>query len=256
MSKNSGVVALNSNEATITMATITIKALKVNNRQLTQAVFRQLPERSLIEESKPELIGLPWGWVNYRSADMGEGRQFVAQFGTTLARCPVRLRRSSTFWPSDSAPDPYLALARYYKKLCIKEILLSALYGTLPADAVRNSSVGIEARGGFPAFSFEFHSHIHYDIIDIVQQIYFPTTRYRDVPGTYKRDTVPPDEVREDARGRLRDHLLKRGFDPAITPARRLAELDRIADLASAYCRRWDDLINTLESVEQLFIAT
>ena len=57
-----GIVALQVSEATVSTVTVTIKALKINNRQLTQAVFRQLPERSLIDAENVELLGLPWGW--------------------------------------------------------------------------------------------------------------------------------------------------------------------------------------------------
>ena len=50
---------------TIQTATVEIKSLTLNNKQMTQAVFRQLKEEPLIDEKTGELLGQPWGTVNY-----------------------------------------------------------------------------------------------------------------------------------------------------------------------------------------------
>jgi len=50
--------------AEIHTATVSLKMITVNQRQMTLSVFRQIPQKQLISETM-ELIGTPWGWVNY-----------------------------------------------------------------------------------------------------------------------------------------------------------------------------------------------
>lgn len=88
----SKVIALDAEDVRITTCTVTIKTLRVDSRQLTQSVFRQLPEIDLIDPVTLELSGLPWGWVNYH---LGHHRHqnFVIQKGQHLYR--------SEFWVAE-----------------------------------------------------------------------------------------------------------------------------------------------------------
>jgi hypothetical protein len=52
-------------DASIKQVAIEVKVIKIDNKQMTLAVFRQLPERPIIHEGTGELTGLPWGRVNY-----------------------------------------------------------------------------------------------------------------------------------------------------------------------------------------------
>lgn len=55
---------LTAQTATITTATVEVKTLTISGKQVTLAVFRQLPESPLInDEGNPN--GQPWGTVNY-----------------------------------------------------------------------------------------------------------------------------------------------------------------------------------------------
>lgn len=86
------LLALDASQATISTATVTINTLRVNNKQLTQATFRQLPKRELINVNGLEVLGAVWGWVNYTpSGEPEKFTQFVAQFGAELCRCPVKV---------------------------------------------------------------------------------------------------------------------------------------------------------------------
>lgn len=97
--KSNGLLALSANEATITTATVNIRTLRVGTKQLTQSVFRQLPKRVLIDYEAIKLLGTVWGWVNYTPADReSDFRQFVAQFGDELCRCPVPRDHRATQW--------------------------------------------------------------------------------------------------------------------------------------------------------------
>jgi len=44
---------------------VEIKTLTIEGKQVTLTVFRQLQERSLINELTGDLNGIPWGFVNY-----------------------------------------------------------------------------------------------------------------------------------------------------------------------------------------------
>jgi hypothetical protein len=52
-------------EAVVRTATVEIKTLTVGGRQVTLALFRQLPYSSIIDASTLGLRGVPWGTVNY-----------------------------------------------------------------------------------------------------------------------------------------------------------------------------------------------
>jgi hypothetical protein len=52
-------------EATISTVTVEIKTVRVGKKQLTLAVFRQLVKEALLDPKTGELLGDPWGLVNY-----------------------------------------------------------------------------------------------------------------------------------------------------------------------------------------------
>ena len=52
-------------QASLKTATITVKALTIDKRQMTLSVFRQLQEEALVDTDTGEFRGLPWGTVNY-----------------------------------------------------------------------------------------------------------------------------------------------------------------------------------------------
>lgn len=56
---------INITKADIKTASIKIKVITVDNRNLTLSVFRQIPRRILIDSETHDLNGIPWGIVNY-----------------------------------------------------------------------------------------------------------------------------------------------------------------------------------------------
>lgn len=88
---------LTTETATITTATIEVKALTIGARQVTLAVFRQLREDPLIAEDGT-LNGAPWGIVNYhpdKCADAKEHLHVVWQHGDELRRAQVRAPKNA-----------------------------------------------------------------------------------------------------------------------------------------------------------------
>ncbi len=56
-------------EATIKTLSVEVRALTIGSKQVTLAVFRQLPARQIIDPKTGELRGVPWGRVNYHPGD-------------------------------------------------------------------------------------------------------------------------------------------------------------------------------------------
>ena len=56
---------ISAHEATVRTAAVEIKALTIDGKQVTLAVFRQLPKEPVINENSGNLNGLVWGRVNY-----------------------------------------------------------------------------------------------------------------------------------------------------------------------------------------------
>ncbi len=56
---------LTTEDVAITTLSIEVKVMKIGKRQVTLAVFRQLPEEPLIDHLTGKLKGIPWGRVNY-----------------------------------------------------------------------------------------------------------------------------------------------------------------------------------------------
>jgi hypothetical protein len=255
------MVALDTADVAITTATITIKALKVDNRQLSQAIFRQLPERPLIDEAKVELLGLPWGWVNYEAAGMGDGRQFVAQFGEKLFRCPVRLVPSGRFWwrnETGFVPEGFGSI--WQRFLALKEplFLASALAGGQPLHKVPTPR--------FPVFGLQDDFAVAVDVQDsnirsAVQRCLAPqevthTVRTGKGEWPYERRVVKTaDEVKAEAVAKIREYIAGWGESPDLSPATVMAQMSSVCKEAMDYCLRWDRLIERLTNVEQLFIA-
>jgi hypothetical protein len=57
--------AISVQQASLKTAAVTIKALVIDRRQVTLAVFRQLIEEPLVDAETGRFNGLPWGRVNY-----------------------------------------------------------------------------------------------------------------------------------------------------------------------------------------------
>lgn len=53
-------------EAIVKTAMVQIKALTIEGKQITLAVFRQLQDEEIIDPKTGQLCGVPWGLVNYK----------------------------------------------------------------------------------------------------------------------------------------------------------------------------------------------
>ena len=85
--------ALTALSAELLTASVSIKTLTVAGRQVTQAVFRQLIDESIVDLETMQLRGVGWGHVRYLIDLKPEvAINLVWQSGNDLRRCIVRRR--------------------------------------------------------------------------------------------------------------------------------------------------------------------
>jgi hypothetical protein len=135
---------LTTDDVAIKTLTVEVKVMKIGNRQVTLAVFRQLPEKPILDVLTGELVGIPWGRVNYcpDCKDMVPHFHIVWQKDNELYRATIEKR-----WQSGPSEDirgdllygeenPLLALNYYVEAyLCAR-----TLEGWLPDEPERRGS--------------------------------------------------------------------------------------------------------------------
>lgn len=118
--------------AVVSTATVEVKTLTLNGKQMTLSVFRQLPYRGLFS-SEGYLLGTPWGHVNYhpdRCRDWDRHLHLVWQSDNGLFRCRMRpadpsVRRSFNDWSNPVAVQE--EDDRHRRHLEIRKELFSSL---------------------------------------------------------------------------------------------------------------------------------
>jgi hypothetical protein len=80
-------------DASISTATVDIQVMRIGTKQMTLAVFRQLPYRNIFHKSG-NLVAPPWGWVNY-DRNGSPSKPFVFSYEGVLYRCDVDLAYNS-----------------------------------------------------------------------------------------------------------------------------------------------------------------
>lgn len=80
--------------ASITTATVTIKALRVDGKKFTKSLFDQLPYRPLVDPKTLAMSGEPWGWVKRERNSNSRLRLFVVRFGNGLYQSSLPIDRS------------------------------------------------------------------------------------------------------------------------------------------------------------------
>lgn len=83
------MTAILASEATLSTLQVSIQALVVNGKQMTLAVFRQLPNVSPVDADGNLQEFNYWGLVRYAIKDQGDVWG-VATIGSALVRCAIR----------------------------------------------------------------------------------------------------------------------------------------------------------------------
>lgn len=115
---------LTAENATIKTASVEVKALTISGRQVTLAVFRQLPLKSLIQPVGLDLNGLPWGHVNYHAdkcAETSEHLHVVWQQDERLLRACVYRHVEYPYWGNIYTCAKEFAFAKMQEALSCEE---------------------------------------------------------------------------------------------------------------------------------------
>lgn len=83
---------ITTSDVSINTASIEVKVMKIGNRQVTLAVFRQLPDEQIINPKTGMIEGIAWGKVNYHPDECEEASEHlhvVWQKGNELRRATV-----------------------------------------------------------------------------------------------------------------------------------------------------------------------
>ena len=122
---------INVEDARLKTAFIEIKAISINNKQMTLSVFRQVPEEDIIDLNTVQLKGVPWGKVNYFWGNINPKNKvnLLWQKDNELRRCIID---SNFFRKSKSEYEDLLkwGVRGDYNSLFFKEFL------TLPGEIV------------------------------------------------------------------------------------------------------------------------
>lgn len=228
-------IELRAEDARIVTATVSIQTMKVGRKQVTQSLFKQLPEEELFNKETCELnADAIWGWVSYRWGGMPERtKQFVIQKGARLFRCPFVPCRSSNFeWrfrrdaDSDDYPWPFFDLKNDVERV------LQALHWKAALKAEECIRVATYRVRPFSQFEIGIRSSDG----KVRETYWWETAQY---------------QIEEAQRQiRIGDRTLE-----SWTPEELEREKDRLSGQAVAYCQDWDALMDRLDAVEQLFIA-
>lgn len=147
-------------EVRIQSATVEIKILTVAGKQMTLAVFRQLPEEPLVDYGHVKLLGKPWGRVNYHVGCEGyddlDHIHVVWQEDKELRRSVVQSHREYSA-AADTLKAHMVVLERRALFHAIEETLIT---GEPPELVwIGNSRVGNVSVGGIQ-ISYDCPGHL------------------------------------------------------------------------------------------------
>jgi len=274
-------------EATVKTAAVEVKALTISGKQVTLSVFRQLKNEPLIDVETGDLLGTPWGTVNYFGFENCRPNHLhvVWQKGKEIRR--------SCVYSWDSSPERIAAYAEKSEVLAMGELVRltvgQRMSGVRSLDPLRGH---LEA--GFVGNLMRLVASVHAEDVlvwPLIRQIQHAGIQVRKVMG----DNGPrlyfalPEAERERAEfwhghfAAKREELLRaysfgEGGALTVAPAKAIEEIGEAlswlqasefpTDLAGAIerveeavCRyealqhKWEQHYAELEQLDQLFIA-
>jgi len=226
-------------EAAIKTATIEVKTTTLSNKQVTLSVFRQLKEENILDSKTGDLLGVPWGTVNYfwgkcePTPFKPDHMHVVWQKGTELRRACVQ-------------PDPW-----------------EDEYSTRAKELVKDYYLVLSAEGWEPDLTPSTYSEAHF--------VHTRGTRTIGVTFRYEEARLWPTkgvsvslrESEEKRRIRVTDAQAKMWEAWDTRWKERLTGRDFQRDILDphflawdAYCETYQRAYKELAALPQLFIAT
>jgi hypothetical protein len=226
---------LTTTDVTVSTVSVQIKALTIGRKQMTMAVFRQLVAEDLIDPQTCQLLGVPWGLVNYHpGCDEDWTHLYV------LWQREDQLRQATV---SHAVPSG-----------------LRASWEEAGEARLRRYCVLACAEGGNPALetALDFHGAVRAHVNGFTLWATVPEP-VRLIIRRY--DTVLPlgkpwrkHAAYRDALAQVQDVVPDLGPGPQ-TAAEAAEALTQVAAEYEDACRRYDEQYRTLETLDQLFIA-
>jgi hypothetical protein len=225
---------ITTNDVTIKQAVIEVKVLKIGKRQVTQAVFKQLPEEPIIHERTGELLGEAWGRVNYHVGCSGayEHLHVVWQRGNLLYRSVANVFLGSSRWQELHSATCKYATAYVAAKVLEgwrPEASFPERYTLYPTD-----DWGLEADEGYKGIGLRMPKCL--------------------TSGWYKNGATKSLERHRDANVQV-EHLLELYKVPNDSIAIREKFLVPALHEQRVYESIWQQSYSQLQQLEQLFIA-
>lgn len=247
-------------EAMIKTAQVEIKALTVSGKQVTQALFKQIPGEHLIDRDTLQLRGVPWGRVNYHvdcNECSGDHMHIVWQLGDQLRRSVVE-KRQGTLWArayGENRDDwAYLALLTLAKteepRIGGEPLSLSSLDFTRPDYSDRRHRIEVGR------ISVNIENQLCGDLRDFWRG----TVRLRYDPQVCDYPTRPFTPEEKEASWDLFSSgvVKRRSFSLDWVNWTHDEAVDRWLEMgrrAEAIARGYESLYQTLSQLDQLFIA-
>jgi len=117
-------VVINVEEAVIQTASIQIQMLTIDRRKVTLSLFRQFQKRDVVSRETGELLGMPWGLVNYFWPDCGN--ESGAKHLHVLWQDADKLYRDCVY-SDGSRAGVFRTRSRWYRELA-RELAWSVVY--------------------------------------------------------------------------------------------------------------------------------
>lgn len=231
-------------EATIKTASIEVKVLTLNGKQMTLSVFRQLKDERLVNDETVELVGQPWGWVNYHPDCHTEREHLhvVWQQGQWLRRALV-FRQP---WLDDiTEPEKHITLVDTLQDGYLHYLVARTSAGWRPEQKeipLKPMPDGVK----WPCYTARIQGRllrifINPDLASLLRQIW--------INSDLATHIVQP------AKAQLLEYLSSR-WPASPGPEQTIDELLLPAvQKLEMYEQRWEQLYTELEALDQLFIA-
>lgn len=249
---------ISAQEAIIKTATVEIRTLTLNGKQMTLSVFRQLREESVIDEETLELRGQPWGTVNYHpDAECKAGRphlHVVWQKGNELRRASVL---QIPWLRDETEPSGHAGCREMMVSACEVYVILRTLEGWFPATEAR-SSIPFRSRKMDGDY---WWTYLPFEL-DAGPRLELPFTddlrTHLQVIWTINRQHREADTAVHVAHAALQKHLRnyeeKTGANPSAADVWQHMVQPAVQEYQH-YRKHWGELYKQFETLGQLFIA-
>lgn len=213
---------LYASDVNIKTAAIEVKVMKIGNRQVTLAVFRQLPEEDIIDPVTGELRGMPWGRVNYHVDCEGQSTHLhvVWQRGNELRR-------------GVEIPNPF-AYAPWHQMRNDLDMILEAYIAARILEGWKPDGLALPQR-----YSFELAGEIMK--VHLVREVSRAWSLHFD--GTERVHSQDLERIIRDAKVPMQSQAIANDY---ILPLR---------ETLNAHQRQWQQSYSQIEQLDQLFIA-